>query len=75
MSGDGLITHVNSSVIDQDVVHFEIGGFAGLLILKLDEGVLKGVPCLFVSYHLATNVRFLIYELLWYGTVGTVMIF
>ena len=33
--------YVNTSIIDQDVVHLEIGVFAVLRLLELNEGVLQ----------------------------------
>ena len=45
---------MNSSIIDEDIVHFEIGIFARFGIVKFYKGVLEGVACLSVTNDLAT---------------------
>lgn len=43
---------VDPTVVNQDLVHFEECLFGTLLRLKLNEGVLKAVPCLLVFQDL-----------------------
>ena len=38
-------------IVNQDSLHFEIGLFAILLVLELDECILQTVPCSLVSDH------------------------
>ena len=40
---------MNSVVVDEDALHFEIRLFAGGLVFKFDEGVLKTVASAFVA--------------------------
>lgn len=44
---------MNTMVINKDPLHFEICLLAVLLILELDERVLKAVPCTLVSNDFA----------------------
>ena len=47
---------MDASVVDENVVHLEIGFLAALLLLELDEGVLQTVPALAVTNHLAAEI-------------------
>lgn len=46
---------MNTPVVNEHVIHFEIGRFAVLLILELNEGVAQRVARLAVSNYLATS--------------------
>jgi len=37
-----------AAVVNEDVVHLEVGGLTGLVVVIADEGVAQGVPCLVV---------------------------
>ena len=43
---------VDSPVVNENVVHLEVGGLAGLLVLELDKCVLQRVARFLVPYHL-----------------------
>ena len=54
--GDALReVDVDAAVVDEDVVHLEVGVLARLLVLELDEGVLQRVARLVVTDHLAAH--------------------
>lgn len=42
-----------SMIVDKDTLHLEVGLLAILLILKLDECILKTVTCPFVADYFA----------------------
>jgi len=44
---------VNAPVVDEDIVHLDVGPFGRLALLELDEGVLQAVARLLVADHLA----------------------
>ena len=46
---------MDSAVVNQNVVHFEVCRLASLLIFELDECVLQRVARLFVPDHLTPN--------------------
>ena len=43
------------SVVDEDVVHLEVGFLATLLVFKLDEGVLQAIAGLSIANHFTTE--------------------
>ena len=51
------ITYMDSAVVYQNVVHFEVCLLASLLIFELDECVLQRVASLFVPDHLTSTIR------------------
>ena len=56
--GDGLAeVDVYASIVDEDVVHLEVGVFAVAGLLELHKGVLERIPRLPVLYHLAALDR------------------
>lgn len=44
---------MNSMIIYEDPLHFEVSLLTGLLILILDESILKTIACAFVSNDFA----------------------
>ncbi len=44
-------------VVDEDVVHLEVGFLAALLVFKLDEGVLQAVAGFPIADHFATEIE------------------
>lgn len=43
---------MNSSIINQNIVHLKVRINTIILVLKLDEGVLKRIACFLISDHL-----------------------
>ena len=44
---------MDAVIIDQNALHLEVGLFAVLLVLKLDEGILQAIARLLVADDLA----------------------
>ena len=55
------LTYMDSAVVNQNVVHFEVCRLASLLIFELDECVLQRVARLFVPDHLTPNKEGMFY--------------